>query len=82
MVRTDFPPAFKHREETAHHIFVLFLGHWFRHHLVHFVHELGAVVNHLFHGAHLQELASLKTVLAIVEIDAAVGVAAAVFIPG
>ena len=68
MIRTDFPPAFKHREEAAHHL----------HHSL--VHKLGAVVYHFLHCAFLQELAALKTVLTVVEVDAAVGIAAAVFI--
>ena len=74
------PPALKHWKKVAHHLLVLLLGHGFRHHLVNFIHELGAVVDHFVHRAFLKELAVGITILAVIEIDAAVRIKAAILI--
>ena len=65
-------------EVAAHHLFVFFAGQGFGHLLVHLVDKLGAVLNHFFHGAVLQEFAFLVAIAAVVLVDASVGVGAEV----
>lgn len=56
----------------AHYLFVFVLGHGLWHVLVHFVHELSAMLYHFVHGAVLHEISICKAELAVVFVLAVV----------
>ena len=75
-------PPLELRQEVGEHLPVRLGGEGLGHLLVYLVEELGAVVNHLFEGEVLQELAVAVAVLAVVVVDLSVGIVGAVGVCG
>lgn len=71
-----FLPAFELWEILPHHLYVFLFGDGLGHVFVHLVHELGAEVDHLVHGAVVGESPVLVAVEAVILVAASVGVGA------